>query len=111
LELTLPYDQHVIRSEARKEFPTRQARDSYIDEVLREYDHLFTETNPVVPDKYAKYFMQDGVLLPGYRLEDSEEAAESEENEGLVLDGAVDVRATAAAEKSTVAEQESGAEL
>jgi hypothetical protein len=42
----------------------------YIDGRKKTYVHLFAELSPPVPGKYAKVFCINGLLLPGYTIDD-----------------------------------------
>lgn len=49
-----------------KTYSSEEAAQKYINNRIAEYDHLFTEISPVIPDIYIYIFSVNGVLLPGY---------------------------------------------
>ena len=49
-----------------KTYSSEEAANKYVQNRIAEYDHLFTEISPVIPDIYKYTFSVNGVLLPGY---------------------------------------------
>ena len=49
-----------------KTFSSEEAAEKYIQRRIAEYDHLFTEISPAIPDVDKYYFCVNGELLPGY---------------------------------------------
>jgi hypothetical protein len=61
-----------IAGQRNKRFTSFEAREKYLKGRIKAYDHLFQEIFPVVPAKYKRQFMCNGVLLPGYKVENEE---------------------------------------
>ena len=49
-----------------KTFSSEEAAEKYIQKRIAEYDYLFTEISPAIPDIDKYYFCVNGELLPGY---------------------------------------------
>lgn len=43
--------------------------EKYLQGRIAAYAHLFTEISPPIPKEYQKHFCVNGVLLPGYTVE------------------------------------------
>jgi len=56
----------VVLGNQEKTYSSEEAAEKYIKNRIAEYDHLFTEISPVIPDIYKYNFSVSGVLLPGY---------------------------------------------
>ena len=44
--------------------------EKYLQGRIAAYAHLFTEISPPIPKEHLKHFCVNGVLLPGYTVED-----------------------------------------
>lgn len=53
-----------------KTFKNTEELDKYLAGRIKAYDKLFTELQPPVPKAYERCFMVNGVLLPGYTIEE-----------------------------------------
>lgn len=51
-------------------YKNKEQMEKYLKGRIKVYEHLFKEINPPVPLEYQEYFKCNGVLLPGYKLED-----------------------------------------
>ena len=58
-----------IAGQERKTFSDKATMEKYLAGRIKAYDHLFTETIPVIPKEYAQQFKVNGQLLPGYTIE------------------------------------------
>lgn len=56
----------LVLGNQEKTYSSEEAAEKYIQRRIEEYDHLFTEISPVIPDIYKYNFSVNGVLLPGY---------------------------------------------
>ena len=61
-----PGQASLVLGNQEKTYSSQEAAEKYIQNRIAEYDHLFTEISPVIPDIYQYYFSVNGVLLPGY---------------------------------------------
>lgn len=62
-----PHRQTVLSlGHQEKTYSSEEVANRYIQKRIAEYDHLFTEISPVIPDIYKPYFSVNGELLPGY---------------------------------------------
>ena len=59
-----------IAGQERKRFDDRAAMEKYLQGRINAYAHLFTELSPPIPQDEQKRFYVNGVLLPGYTVED-----------------------------------------
>lgn len=60
-----------IAGQSDKRFDDREKLDKYLAGRIKAYDKLFTEINPPIPFAYAGYFKVNGVLLPGYIIQET----------------------------------------
>lgn len=49
-----------------KTFSSEESAEKYVNRKIKEYDHLFTEISPPIPDIDKYHFCVNGELLPGY---------------------------------------------
>lgn len=59
-----------IAGQYGKEFTDQESAMKYIADLKQAYAGLFLELCPAVPAEYAEYFKVNGILLPGYHVED-----------------------------------------
>lgn len=59
-----------IAGQDRKVFKEKAAMEKYLQGRIAAYAHLFTEISPSIPKKDKKLFFVNGILLPGYTVED-----------------------------------------
>ena len=62
----------TIAGQNRKRFTDKDKALKYIEGRKKAYAHLFTEISPPIPEQYAYQFEKNGILLPGYTVEDRE---------------------------------------
>lgn len=67
----LPHQYCSIAGQIRK-FADKENAEQYLDGRIRAYSKLFTEIYPPVPYDKRQFFMESGLVLPGYHIEDSE---------------------------------------
>lgn len=74
VKIGVPTKEGKLKSKTIKsgchDFSTYDRALKSIEKRKKEWAHLFVETCPPVPKKYADLFKVSGLLLPGYRLED-----------------------------------------
>lgn len=58
-----------IAGQERKRFDDRAAMEKYLQGRINAYAHLFTELSPPIPQDEQERFCINGVLLPGYTVE------------------------------------------
>lgn len=58
-----------IAGQSNKRYTDKDAMNKYLQGRIKAYSHLFTEISPPIPAKYARSFMVNGLLLPGYTVE------------------------------------------
>lgn len=58
-----------IAGQSRKVFKEKAAMEKYLQGRIATYAHLFTEISPPIPKENQKCFCINGVLLPGYTVE------------------------------------------
>ena len=58
-----------IAGQQRKVFKNTADMDKYLQGRVKAYAHLFTELSPPIPKEHEKRFHINGVLLPGYTVE------------------------------------------
>jgi len=61
--------QHIAGQD-RKRFGTQADMEKYLQGRLKAHAHLFTEISPPIPKDHIKRFCVNGVLLPGYTVEE-----------------------------------------
>ena len=59
-----------IAGQERKVFKNPADMEKYLQGRIKAYAHLFTEISPPIPAEHKKRFCVNGVLLPGYTVED-----------------------------------------
>lgn len=59
-----------IAGQESKRFTDKTVMEKYIQGRISAYSHLFTEISPPIPIEFAKQFMVNGLLLPGYTIAD-----------------------------------------
>ena len=59
-----------IAGQDRKVFKEKAAMEKYLQGRIAAYAHLFTELSPLIPKEHKKLFYVNGILLPGYTVED-----------------------------------------
>lgn len=59
-----------IAGQNRKVFKEKAAMEKYLQGRIAAYAHLFTEISPPIPKEDKKLFFVNGILLPGYTVED-----------------------------------------
>lgn len=74
----------TIASQEKKRFTDKAAAEKYIEGRKAFYEHLFYKISPPIPQEYARYFMVNGLLLPGYTVE-GQEPPTMEKSAGEVL--------------------------
>lgn len=75
LYLNSPREGHNIHlaGQDRKRYTDKAAAEKYLDGRKKAYSHLFAEISPPVPKEHEDCFTVNGVLLPGYSVEDREQ--------------------------------------
>lgn len=63
-----------IAGQERKRYATQEEAMKYIAGRKKKYAHLFSEISPAIPAEYVDYFKVNGLLLPGYRVEENNES-------------------------------------
>ena len=63
-----------IAGQNRKRYTDKEAAQKYIEGRKKAFAHLFTEISPPIPAEYARPFMVNGILLPGYTVQGQEPA-------------------------------------
>lgn len=58
-----------IAGQDRKVFKEHADMEKYLQGRIKAYAHLFTEISPPIPEEHKKRFCVNGVLLPGYTVE------------------------------------------
>lgn len=66
-----------IAGQNRKRYTDKAAAQKYIEGRKRAFAHHFTEISPPIPSEYARPFMVNGVLLPGYTVQGQEPSVSS----------------------------------
>ena len=66
------YNIHLAGQD-RKRYTDKAAAEKYLDGRKKAYSHLFAEISPPVPKEHEDCFTVNGVLLPGYSVEDREQ--------------------------------------
>ena len=61
-----------IAGQNKKRYTDKAAAQKYIEGRKKAFAHLFTEISPPIPPEYARPFMVNGVLLPGYTVQGQE---------------------------------------
>ena len=61
-----------ITGQSRKRYTDKAAAQKYIEGRKKAFAHLFTEISPPIPAEYARPFIVNGVLLPGYTVQGQE---------------------------------------
>ena len=61
-----------IAGQSRKRYTDKAAAQKYIEGRKKAFAHLFTEISPPIPAEYARPFIVNGVLLPGYTVQGQE---------------------------------------
>ena len=56
----------TIAQQDKKRFTDKAAAGKYLEGRKAFYEQLFYKISPPIPQEYAKYFMVNGLLLPGY---------------------------------------------
>lgn len=59
-----------IAGQERKHFSDHAALEKYLQGRIKAYAHLFTELSPPIPEEHQKRFCVNGLLLPGYTVEE-----------------------------------------
>lgn len=62
-----------IAGQDRKMFKDKEKAEKYLQGRIKAYSHLFKEINPIVPKEYEECFKVNGLLLPGYVVEEEKE--------------------------------------
>lgn len=62
----------TIAHQDKKRFTDKAASEKYLDGRKAFYEHLFYKISPPIPQEYARYFMVNGLFLPGYTAEGQE---------------------------------------
>lgn len=62
----------TIAKQDKKRFTDKAAAEKYLEGRKAFYEHLFYKMSPPIPQEYARYFMVNGLLLPGYTVEGQE---------------------------------------
>lgn len=75
---------NIIARQENKRFTDKAAAEKYIEGRKAFYEHFFCKISPPIPQEYAKCFMVNGLLLPGYTVEGQEPPA-AEKSAGEVL--------------------------
>lgn len=61
-----------IAGQSEKRFFDKAAMGKYLQGRIVAYQHLFTELSPPIPKEHEECFCVNGILLPGYTVEDSD---------------------------------------
>ncbi len=71
ISLNVPPRQNgkTIAQQDKKRFTDKAAAEKYLKGRKAFYEHLFYKISPPIPQEYAKYFMVNGLLLPGYTVD------------------------------------------
>lgn len=77
LNTPLPHHSCVIARKDRK-FADRESAENYLNGRISAYSKLFSELSPPVPYERRQFFMESGLVLPGYRIESGESAQEKD---------------------------------
>ena len=67
-----------IAGQFNKRYTDKEKAIKYLEGRKKAYAHLFTDINPPVPKEYAHLFSINGLLLPGYTLEEQEKSDREE---------------------------------
>ena len=70
-----PYDNRPrprIEREGSKKYKTLEGAQKYIQSKYDEYAYLFMEVSPPIPQEAKMFFCVNGILLPGYTVENPE---------------------------------------
>jgi hypothetical protein len=59
-----------IAGQKRKRFTGKAEMEKYLAGRIKAYAHLFSEITPPIPRDYARCFRVNGILLPGYTVQD-----------------------------------------
>lgn len=59
-----------IAGQSDKRFSAHPSMEKYLQGRVTAYQHLFTELSPPIPKEHEKCFCVNGILLPGYTIED-----------------------------------------
>lgn len=59
-----------IAGQERKVFKDPADMEKYLQGRIKAHSHLFTEISPPIPEEHKRRFCVNGVLLPGYTVED-----------------------------------------
>lgn len=73
-----------IAGQNRKRYTDKAAAQKYIEGRKKAFAHLFTEISPPVPSEYARPFMVNGVLLPGYTIQGQEPAVSTKTADEII---------------------------
>jgi hypothetical protein len=65
-------DRFKIDGQTKKIYKDKAEMERYLAKRIQAYAHLFTELSPPIPSGLAKYFSVNGLLLPGYTVEEKE---------------------------------------
>lgn len=60
----------MIAGQSRKKYTDKDKAYAYVEGRKKAYSKYFTEEYPPIPKKYAEHFKKNGVLLPGYTIEE-----------------------------------------
>lgn len=60
----------MIAGQNRKKYTDKDKAYTYVKGRKKAYSKYFTEAYPPIPKKYAEHFKKNGVLLPGYTIEE-----------------------------------------
>ena len=60
-----------IAGQSDKRFATKEEMERYLQGRIKTYAHLFTEISPPIPKGQEGRFSVNGILLPGYTVEES----------------------------------------
>lgn len=74
-----------IAGQERKRFDDKPAMDKYLQGRIKAYAHLFTAISPPIPKDEQRRFYVNGVLLPGYTVENPEILKPDEANVAALL--------------------------
>ena len=77
LNTPLPHHSCVIARKDRK-FADRESAENYLNGRISAYSKLFSELSPPVPYERRQFFMESGLVLPGYRIESGERSQEKD---------------------------------
>lgn len=62
-----------IAGQERKVFKDTASMEKYLQGRIKAYAHLFTELSPPIPKEHERRFCINGVLLPGYTVENPDD--------------------------------------